>query len=129
MVQSPDLGESDDLSTLSLVRRSRIGRVLLEREVSTGPVVVLPVVREDSAEMPLVENDYVVQALSAQRSNESLRVGVLPRGARSDRHLVKAERLNSPVKVRAVDPIAISKRIPRDRLPRERLELLGRHRP
>ena len=74
MVQSPDLGESDDLSKLSLVRRSRIGRVLLEREVSAGAVVVLPVVREDSAEMPLVENDYVVQALSAQGSNESLRV-------------------------------------------------------
>ncbi len=42
--------------------------------------IVVPGVRgEDPAELPLVENDYVVQALSAQRSNESLRVGVLPR--------------------------------------------------
>ncbi len=76
--------------------------------------------------MPLVENDYVVQALSAQRSNESLRVGVLPRGARSDRHLVKAERLDSPVKVRAVDPIAISDQVPGGRLPRKRLDHLLR---
>ncbi len=41
MVQSPDLGESDDLSKLSLVRRSRIGRVLLEREVGAGAVLGL----------------------------------------------------------------------------------------
>jgi hypothetical protein len=122
----PDLGESDELSKLSLVRRSRIGRVLLEREVSAGAVVVPPVGREGSAEMPLVENEDVVQALSEQRSNESLRVGVLPRGARSDRHLVKAERLNSPVEVRAVDPIAISDQVPGGRLPRERLDHLLR---
>jgi hypothetical protein len=39
MVQSPDLGKRDDLSKLSPVRCSRIGRVLLEREVRAGAVV------------------------------------------------------------------------------------------
>ena len=51
MVQSPNLGEGDDLSKLSLVRRSRIGRLLLEREVSAGAVVVLPVPEPGSLSM------------------------------------------------------------------------------
>ena len=79
MVQSPDLGERGDLSKFSLVCRSWIGRILVEREMRPCAVVVARVVREHSAEMPLVENDYVVQALPTQRSNESLRIAVLPR--------------------------------------------------
>ncbi len=79
MMKPADLGDRDDLSDISVVGRPLIRRILLERQMRPGAIVVTPVVGKDSAEMPLVENDYVVQTLSAQGANESLRIGVLPR--------------------------------------------------
>ena len=91
MVEPTYLRKGDDLSELLPVHEPRLGRIFLEGKMRPGAIVVPAVVRKDSAEMPLVEDDYVVQTLSAQRSNESLRVGVLPRGARGNRHLMEAE--------------------------------------
>jgi len=79
MMESSDLGERDDLSEISVVDRPPFWRVLLECEMCPGAIVVARVRGEDPAEMPLVENDDVVQALSAQGANESLRIAVLPR--------------------------------------------------
>ncbi len=59
MMESPDFGQRDDLSAFSLVCHPWIGRILVEREMRPCAVVVARVVREHSAEMPLVENDYV----------------------------------------------------------------------
>ncbi len=44
-----------------------------------GAIVVPGVRGKDPAELPLVEDHHVVQTLSAQGANESLRIGVLPR--------------------------------------------------
>ena len=79
MVQSANLWKCDDLSEISVVDRPPFWRVLLKCEMRPGAIVVARVRGEDPAEMPLVENDDVVQALSTQRSNESLRIAVLPR--------------------------------------------------
>jgi hypothetical protein len=99
MVQSANPWKCDDLPEFALVHRSRLGRILLKRKMRPGAIVVPPVVRKDLAEMPLVENDYVAQILSTQRSNESLRIGVLPPGARGNRHLMEAESFHSSPEV------------------------------
>jgi len=95
MVESTYLLKGDDLSELLPVHEPRLGRIFLEGKVRPGAIGVPAVVRKDSAEMPLVEDDNVFQTLSAQRSKESLRVGVLPRGARGNRHLMEAESCSS----------------------------------
>ncbi len=77
MVQSANLWKGDDLPELALLCRSWLGRTLLKRKVRAGAIVAPPVVRKDLAEMPLVENDTVVQALSTQRSNELLLCGAV----------------------------------------------------
>ena len=79
MMESSDLGERDDLSEISVVVRPPFWRVHLNCEMRPGAVVVAREIRKDPAEMPLVENDDMVQALSTQRSDESLRIAVLPR--------------------------------------------------
>jgi hypothetical protein len=43
------------------------------------PVIVPDVLSQDSPEMPLAEDQHVVQALAAQRAHEPLRVGVRSR--------------------------------------------------
>ena len=95
MVESTYLLKGDDLSELLPVHEPRLGRIFLEGKMRPGAIGVPAVVRKDSAEMPLVEDDNVFQTLSAQRSKESLRVGVLPRGARGNRHLMEAESCSS----------------------------------
>ena len=99
MVQSANLWKCDDLPEFALVHRSRLGRILLKCKMRPGAIVVPPVVRKDSAEMPLFENDHMIEALSTQRSNESLRIGILPRGARGNGNLVEAESLDSAPEV------------------------------
>ena len=84
MVQSANLWKCDDLPEFALVHHSRLGRTLLERQMRPGAIVVPGVRGKDPAELPLVEDDHVVQALSTQGANESLRVGVLPRRARGN---------------------------------------------
>ncbi len=79
MMESANLWERDDLTAISVVDRSPVRRILLERQVRASAIVVARVVQKNSTEMSLVENDDVVQALAAQRPDESLRVGVLPR--------------------------------------------------
>ena len=47
--------------------------------VRTVTVIVPHVLGQDVAEMPLAEDQHVVQALAAKRAHEPLRVGVGPR--------------------------------------------------
>ncbi len=54
-------------------------RVLLERQMRASAIVVARVVRENPAEMPLIENDGVVRALATKRPDEPLCESVLPR--------------------------------------------------
>jgi hypothetical protein len=53
-------------------------RFLLQALVRTVAVVVPGVLSQDLAEMPLAEDQYVVQALTAERANEPFRIGIGP---------------------------------------------------
>jgi hypothetical protein len=46
--------------------------------MSAGLVVVGEVRGQDTAQVPLAENDDMVQTLAADRADDSLREGVLP---------------------------------------------------
>jgi hypothetical protein len=75
-MKSPNLGERDDLSEVSVVGRPWIERILLKRRMRSGAIGVPGVGGKDPGELPLVEDHQVVQALWAQGANESLRMGV-----------------------------------------------------
>jgi len=53
-MESTDLGKRDDLSEATVVHGSRLGRILLERQMRSRTVVVPHVVREDPCEVLLV---------------------------------------------------------------------------
>ncbi len=50
--------------------------------MSAGLVVVGEVRGQDTAQVPLAENDDMVQTLAPDRADDSLREGVLPRAVR-----------------------------------------------
>ena len=79
MVQASDLRDSDDVSITRWGRGARDRRVLRQSQMSSGLVVVNQVGVQDATQVPLVENDNVIQALSTDRADYPLNVPVLPR--------------------------------------------------
>src|SRR5919106_6889818 len=60
VVQAADFGNLHDLPCDGELDRPGVRRVLVQREVGTGLVVVGEVSGQDAAEMPLAENDDMV---------------------------------------------------------------------
>jgi hypothetical protein len=52
--------------------------ILLKAKMSTVVVIIREVLLQDSSEMLFVEDDHMIHALSADRSNNALNVRVLP---------------------------------------------------
>ena len=44
----------------------------------SGPVIILKIARQYAAQVTLVEDDNVIQAFTADRTDETLGVGILP---------------------------------------------------
>src|SRR5260370_29582349 len=82
MRQATDFGNRDDRAERWRVDRPSVGCILVEREVSADPVIVREVRGQDASQVPLAENDDMIQALAPQRTDEALRKGILPRAAR-----------------------------------------------
>ena len=74
-MQATDFGNREDRAERWGLDRPPIGSVLLEREVSAGPMIVGEVCREDSSKVTLAENDDMVR-----HSRRRPRVFVGPRG-------------------------------------------------
>jgi hypothetical protein len=78
-----------------------------------APIVVVEVLRQDLAKMPLADHDYVVKALPTNRANHPLRIGVLPRRAWRDDHLPEVQHPSLTRKSFAIDLIPVPDQIPR----------------
>ena len=72
IMEPAHLRECDDGATLSPVHPPSLRSVLLERQMGASTVVVAGVVRDDPADMPLIESDHVIQALAAQGPHKPL---------------------------------------------------------
>src|SRR5438445_48656 len=64
MVEATDLANRDDLAEFRPFNRAAVGRILVEREVSTRPVVVREVASQGAAQVPFAKNGDVIQPLA-----------------------------------------------------------------
>jgi len=78
VVETADFREHHDGSDDGLSGGPMIGRVFLESEVRSAPVIVLDVRREHAPEVRLVQDDHVVEALPADRADYALNIRILP---------------------------------------------------
>src|SRR2546430_2125275 len=60
------------------------GRVLGQRQVCPGPVVVICGLRQDPQQTPFADHHHMVKAFPSNRSNHALGIGVLPGQARDE---------------------------------------------
>jgi hypothetical protein len=63
MMQATNFGKLDDGAGLRPLDGPPVRRILLEREVSPGTVIVREVAGEDAAQVRLTQHDHMVQAL------------------------------------------------------------------
>lgn len=114
-MKTADLRYRNDGSEFGRVRQPRFRRVLDQREVRPGFVII----RQERLHMPveggLIENDDVIQTLAPQSANHSFHESSLPRRARSRKDFLDS-RFHIPPKLTAEDVAAVPKQVPRDLL-------------
>ena len=108
VMETTDFGDRDDRPGGCSGHRSVIWGVFLEREVRSGPMVILEVGREDTPEVRLVKDDHVIEALSSDRSDQAFNVRILPWTRRRGDNFRDAHASQSPLKDVAVDVVSIS---------------------
>src|SRR5262245_26762416 len=64
VMQSADFGDFDHLSQIRRLLGPWFGRVLRERYMGSGPMIILTVTFQNPAEMIFIEHDHMVEALS-----------------------------------------------------------------
>jgi hypothetical protein len=79
VVQAADLGEGNNIACGGKLRVTRPWAVLVEREMRSGAMMILKITRQYAAQVTLVEDDNVIQTFTADRTDETLDVRVLPR--------------------------------------------------
>jgi hypothetical protein len=126
MMEATDFGNLDDPAEVRRLDRPSVGCVLVEREVSTCPIIVGEVRGQDASQMPLTENDDMLQALASHRADEPLDKRVLPGAVRRREDFSDPHPLHSLPKLLAVDGVAIAQEIGRRGVVREGVDDLLR---
>ncbi len=79
VVQPTDLRNGHDLAVARRRDQSRDGRIFAERQVPPKFQIVLDISVQDAAQPAFIPDDDVIEAFAADGSDQTLRVGVLPR--------------------------------------------------
>jgi hypothetical protein len=101
-------------------------RVLLQRWVRPGRVVVRKIRRQDSAQTGLMANDYVIQAFPPNRADQPLNISPLPGRPWSRQHLLNVQVPDLAAELVTEDFVLVSQQMPRDLLKGKRLPQLLR---
>src|SRR5882724_1429263 len=126
MMQATDFGNRDDRADPRRLGWPSVGCVLVEREMSSSPVIVRGVVGQDAAKVAFAQNEDMIETFAPDRADESLGERVLPRAVGRGQHFMDPQALHSVLERVTVDAVAIAEEIERRAVLRERVdELLG----
>jgi hypothetical protein len=82
MMQTANLRQRNDIAGRGRLYGTRLRAVFAERKMRSYVMMVLKIARQDAAQVMLVEDDDVIQTFPADRTDETLDIGVLPRRSR-----------------------------------------------
>ena len=80
-------------------------------------MMILKIAREDAAQVTLAEDDNVIQAFTADRTDQSLDIWILPGRSRGSGDLRDAHRANAMAECRAIRFIPVPQQIARCSVP------------
>src|SRR5918992_4468000 len=106
--------------------RARLWTIHGQRQMGSPAMVIGKVAGQDALEMPLMEDDHMVQTLAANTPNQPLNKGVLPWTPWGDQDFFDPQVPHALLKGRSIYVITIAQQVSRDVAPRKRLQhLLG----
>src|SRR5262245_35189872 len=112
MVKSTDLWNLDDPVRLVRLNCPTFWCVLIQRQVRAGFVIIAEIVFEQSAQMVVIEDDHMIQALATNASDHPLHVTILPRTPWRYANFLDAHSFYSRSERFAVDSVAVSNHEP-----------------
>ena len=112
MMQSANLRNLHDPTHGWRLNRSTDWCVLAQRQMRSGLFVVCEIGFQDSTQTGLIQNDDVIQALSSNRSDQSLEIGVLPGTLGRRQDFANAHAFRHLAEFPPVRAVAIAKQIP-----------------
>src|SRR5205807_4520425 len=95
MMQAADFGNRDDRAELRPRDWPAVGRVLVEREVSARPVIVREGAPQGTAQVPVAEDEDVIQTLASDLADEPLGERILAGGERRRQDFTDAHALHA----------------------------------
>ena len=82
MVETANFWEGHHVTLRNGLHVSRRRRVFRQREVSSRGVIIGEIAGQRAPQMPLVEDDHMVETFAANGSDQALDVRILPRTGR-----------------------------------------------
>ena len=110
-MKATDFWNLNDPSKHARLNLACCRRVFVQGQMSSRFVIVPKITFEDPTQLPLVNNDDVVQALAANTADDPLHETILPRTPWCRSDLLNAHPLHSCREVLPIDTIAISNQI------------------
>jgi hypothetical protein len=95
MVQATDFGDLNDPATFRRLNRPPVWCILIEREVSSGPMIVRDVAGQDAAQVLFTKDEDVIETLAPDGADEPLRERVLPRAVRRGQDFTDSHALHA----------------------------------
>ena len=113
MMQATDFWDWDDHARARRLAWPSLGRVLVEREMSAGPVIVGEVAGQSATQVSFAQDDDMIETLAADRADEPLGEGVLPRAGGRRQHFTNPHALQPLPEHVTIDVVAIAKEVGR----------------
>ena len=127
MMQAADLGNRYNRPRPVRLNVPLKRRILAQREVRAGALVVVEVRFQDAPQTGLIEHDHMIQAFPTNRADQSLNVGVLSGRLRRRENLTNAQPVRRLVKFLSVVPIPIAQQVMWGAVPRKSFQQLVSH--
>ena len=126
-MQATDLGNRNNRPRPERLNCPRKRRILAQREVRAGTLIVVEVQFQNAPQAGLILDDHVIQTFPTNRADQSLNVGVLPGRLRCRENFTNAQPACCLVKFLSVAPIPIAKQVMGGAVPRKSLQQLVSH--
>ena len=124
MMKPAYFGKRDDSPHLRRLDGPAIGRILSKRKVAAAPMIIINVRSHLTAERSLIEDDDVVETLSANRADEALDIGCLPGRSERGENFGNHHAFGLGSKDISIDTVTIPEQVSRRFVPRKGLQEL-----
>ena len=87
---------------------ARRGRILVQGQVRSDPMVILQVELKRSSESPFIPHDDVIQSFPPWGADQTFGEGILPRRSRRNEDVLDVEPFQEVAEVWSVDTVSVS---------------------